>query len=176
MLRRLGLLYAALLVMAVTRARWGVMGEALTAGALIVVAGTAGVLVWRRDRELRRRVAELPLEEQLEALEEDPDVRDAAAGVVFGNERRDWLWQVTRLAGPCLAVFYLPLLYTLVARPDPNGVVVIGLGVVGVVIWRQWARHYIGRYRCPGCGALIPAVSLRPVRFVCLSCSTTWRL
>lgn len=176
MLRRLALLYGALLAMAATRARWGAMGEALTAGALVVVAGTAGVLVWRRNRELRRHVAQLPLQEQLEALEDDPDVRDAAAGLVFGNERRDWLWQVSRIAGPCLAVFYLPLLYTILAGPDPNGVLVIGLGVVGVLIWRQWVRHYVSRYHCPGCGSLIPAVSLRPVRFVCLNCATTWRL
>jgi hypothetical protein len=176
MLRRLALLYAALVVMGAARTMWGPPGEGIAAGGLVLIGAVAGLLVWRRERQLRRHVAQLPLEEQLKALEADPEVRDAAAGLVFGNERRDRVWQITRWLGPWLAILYLPLLYAIVARPDPNGIVLIALGCLGVLAWRQWLRHYVGRYRCPGCGARIPAVSLRPVRFVCLGCATTWRL
>jgi hypothetical protein len=92
---------------------------------------TAGYLAWRRELEIRRAIAALPLEEQIAAIQSDAQVRDAAAGDVFGNERLDRMWQFTRVAGPILGMMYLPTLYLILADRNANGLATIGDGMRG---------------------------------------------
>jgi hypothetical protein len=174
---RVALIYVPFALVAIARNTFGGRGEPFVIGGLLLACLVSVFVVWRRDRTIRRTVATLPLNEQVAAIGADPDVRDAAAGDVFGNERQDRMWQFTRWVGPWLAFFYPSVLYWMAAGERANGLVVMGLAVVGIVIWRFLARHYVRHYRCPTCGARpLPAVSLRPVRYVCLQCATTWRL
>jgi len=164
------------LVFNFARDHWGSTGEGIALGSMALIVSVLGYLDWRDERKIRRAVATLPLEEQIEAIRKDAQVRDAAAGDVFGNERADRRWQITRILGPLLGLLYLPGLYLLIAGRSANGLIVMGLAVLGIVLWRWWARRYVTRYQCPRCGARIPAVSLRPVRYVCVPCAITWRL
>jgi hypothetical protein len=176
-IQRFGLLYAALAILAAARGRWGPKIDAIAVVAVLVLCAIAGYAVWRRDRAVRQAVAALPLEEQIAAIQSDPSVRDVAAGDVFGNERRDWNWQLTRTLGPWLAIFYLPVLYSILAGDRLDGRIVMALAVLGILAWRYWIKGYVRRYRCPTCRAQhLPVVSIRPVRFVCVTCATTWRL
>jgi len=158
------------------RDRWGATGENIVFGGVVLSVLVLAFLDWRREREIRRVVATLPLEQQIEAIQSDAHIRDAAAGDVFGNERMDRTWQFTRVIGPLLGLLYLPSLYLILAGRSANGLIAMGLAVLGIVLWRWWARRYVVRYQCPRCGARIPAVSLRPVRYVCVPCAITWRL
>ncbi|GEM_PF-6625543 len=169
---------ALLALLPITRAYLSVRAEATIGTLVLVLAAGAWLATWRAERAIRRRVAMLPLEEQIAALEADPVVRDAAAGDVFGNERRDRLWSSARIAGPLLGLFYVPLLYWLSLTPaeKPDGRILLALLVPGFVIWRLWAVHYVRHYRCPSCARTLPAISLRPIRYVCGACATTWRL
>lgn len=176
LIQRLVLLYALLFGLTFARSRWGDVAEAYGAGGLAIFGVVAWGLHKRKERRLRRAVAALPLDEQIAAINSDPDIRDAAAGDVFGNERHDRRWQLTRVVGPLLGVFYLPLLYVLASGTDVNGLVCMALAFAGLAGWYLYARRYVGRYRCPTCRGRIPAVSLRPARFVCVPCATTWRL
>jgi hypothetical protein len=173
---RLVFLLGLLFVVNFVRDRWGSTGEAIVLGAVVIWVAVLGYLDWRQERTIRRAIATLPLDAQIEAIRTDAHVRDAAAGDVFGNERADRMWQFTRIVGPALGLFYLPALYLMVAGRNPHGLITMGLAVLGIFLWRWWARRYITRYQCPRCGARIPAVSLRPVRFVCVPCAITWRL
>jgi Flp pilus assembly protein TadB len=173
---RLVFLFVLLIAAPVARNYWGSLGERIVIGGVLILFAIAALVDWRREREIRRTVATLPLDEQIAAIQADAEVRDAAAGDVFGNERPDRTWQFTRAAGPVLGMLYLPALYRVVADRRANGLVAMGLAVVGVFLWRWWARRYVTRYHCPRCGARIPAVSLRPVRYVCGPCAITWRL
>jgi hypothetical protein len=175
-LQRFGLLYGALACLAVARGRWGTRGEIAVIVSLLVACVILGVVEWHRNRALRRVVASLPLDEQISAIASDPGIRDAAAGDVFGNERRDWHWPLLRIVGPWLAIFYLPVLYSILAGDNFDGRIVMGLVVLGIVVWRFWIRRYIRRYRCPACRAPLPIISARPIRYVCVACATTWRL
>lgn len=168
---------AALAVLAAARSRWGSQSDAIAVVALVVLCAIAGYIVWRRERAVRQAVAALPLEEQIAAIKSDPNIRDVAAGDVFGNERRDWNWQLTRTLGPWLAMFYLPVLYSILAGDRVDGRIVMALAVLGVVAWGYWTKRYVTRYRCPTCRAQhLPVVSIRPLRVVCVTCATTWRL
>jgi Flp pilus assembly protein TadB len=173
---RLLLLPFSAVVFNVARDQWGTTGESVALGMVVLTVGTIGYVDWRRARRIRRAIAALPLEEQIEAIRNDAEVRDAAAGDVFGNERADRTWQVTRFLGPWLGVCYLPGLYLIGAGRNANGLIMMVLAVVGYVTWRWYARRYVSRYQCPRCGKRIPAVSLRPVRYVCVPCAITWRL
>jgi hypothetical protein len=173
---------AILVAIAAVRAMFGQYG---TMARRVAVAGTvAGIAVVtilavlnaRRERALRRHVAGLALDEQLQAITDDPELRDVAAGDVFGNERRDWVWTFAKWLGPWLALLYLPMLYLLVPVSEHDGRLLLGLCVPGVIIWSTWWRRYVRFYKCPTCGERLPAVSLRPVRYVCGACATTWRL
>jgi len=173
---RLVFLFVLLLAAHLARNYWGSLGEWIVIGSVLSLFAIAAFVNWRREREIRRTVATLPLDEQIAAIQADAEVRDAAAGDVFGNERPDRMWQFTRAAGPLLGMLYLPALYLVIADRQANGLIAMGLAVVGIFLWRWWARRYVTRYQCPRCGARIPAVSLRPVRYVCVPCAITWRL
>jgi hypothetical protein len=174
--RRPLFLIALLIAVDIARHYWGTTGEVIAIGVMVTWALTVGYLAWRRELEIRRTIAALPLEEQIAAIQSDAQVRDAAAGDVFGNERLDRMWQLTRVAGPILGIVYLPALYLILADRHANGLATMGLAVLGIFVWRWYARRYVTRYQCPRCGARIPAVSLRPVRYVCVPCAITWRL
>jgi Flp pilus assembly protein TadB len=177
LVRYLGLLYAALAALGIARNAWGQMGEVIVAGGVLLVGAVSWFVLWRRDRATRRELAALPLDQQIQAIKADPEIRDLAAGDVLGNERRDRNWHLARILGPWLAILYLPTLYLIVANRHENGLVVMALVVVGMGSWGWWMRRYVRDYRCPTCGARhLPAVSLRPLRYVCLRCATTWRL
>jgi hypothetical protein len=120
-------------------------------------------------------VAGLALDQQLQAITDDPELRDIAAGVVFGNERRDWVWMIAKWLGPVLALLYMPLLYLLVPG-DHDGRMLIALSCPGVIVWSVWWRRYVRLYKCPTCGTRLPVISQRPIRYVCGACATTWRL
>ena len=173
---RLVFLFVLLLAAQMARHNWGSLGEWIVIGGVLILFAIAGFVAWRRERAIRRTVATLPLDEQIAAIQADAEVRDAAAGDVFGNERPDRMWLFTRTVGPFLALLYLPALYLILAGRNPNGLIAMGLAVVGIFLWRWWARRYIMRYRCPRCGSRIPAVSVRPIRYVCVPCAITWRL
>jgi len=175
-IRRLAIPIVLVLILQLGRDHWGPIGEWSVLGVVLILVAIAGFFEWRREREIRRTVAALPLDEQIKVIQNDAEVRDAAAGDVFGNERPDRMWQFTRTVGPFLALLYLPALYLILAGRNPNGLIAMALAVVGIVLWRWWARRYITRYQCPRCGSRIPAVSLRPIRYVCVPCAITWRL
>src|ERR1700722_5340037 len=177
LVQRLGLLYLGLVSLAIARNVWGDSADLIVAGMVLLVGAVSWLVLHRQDRATRQMLATLPLEQQIAAIKADPETRDVAAGDVFGNERRDWNWQFAHALGPWLGLLYLPILYLIVARQHENGLVVMGLAVLGVLTWRWWARRYLREYRCRTCGAgHLPVISLRPVRYVCVRCATTWRL
>jgi Flp pilus assembly protein TadB len=173
---RLVFLLLLLVVLHFARDQWGSLGQWVAFGSVTLCFAIAWFLNWRQERRIRREVAALPLEAQIEAINHNEVIRDAAAGDVFGNERPDRGWQFTRAAGPLLGMLYLPVLYLIFAGRHPNGLIAMGMAVLGILLWRWYARRYVARYRCPRCGGRIPPVSLRPVRFVCVPCAITWRL